>query len=282
MPIDPNNEPTFELCEHDEENPYAQISRAMLHDKSISPKAKGVLCYLLSLPKNWKIYHGQLQRALGVGEDYLNSAMEELVSNGYATRSRERIKGMFQAYKYKISESKKFLPNRENQPGSSGPGNPAIQKKEEQKNTNTVCAESPPVGADPLLGVQKVKIKGFDSKEVEVSKSDIFTRATQHRLPWTAEEIEDAWNVLVNYTSPVRDWWEFFKGTLNHQKKLKSIKNLQLGNKKCQTLNQKYQSTKGSGPSKKQPETSEEKTSARDTLGRGLPDWNSQTMSFKN
>lgn len=124
-----NQEPTFQRCLHDRKNPYVMISREMAQDKSISPKAKGVLLYLFSLPSDWKIYHSQLREGLGVGEEYINSAMDELLKAGYAERSRERINGMYQPYKYKIREFKKFPPNRENQPGSSGPVNPALHSK---------------------------------------------------------------------------------------------------------------------------------------------------------
>lgn len=120
-------ESCFERCEHNHENPYVQISRAMFRDKSISPKAKGILGYLLSLPSNWKIYHSQLQDALAVGEDYINSGMEELINAGYAERTRERIKGVFQPYKYKIREVKKCLPEGKTQAGFSSPENPDIQ-----------------------------------------------------------------------------------------------------------------------------------------------------------
>jgi len=127
--ITKDNQSTFERCSHDRKNPYVMISREMAQDKSISPKAKGVLLYLLSLPSDWKIYHAQLQDGLGVGEDYINSAMDELLENGYAERTREKVKGLFQPYKYIIREFKKCLPDRENQPGSTGPENPAIQSK---------------------------------------------------------------------------------------------------------------------------------------------------------
>lgn len=123
------NQITFRRSAHDKKNPYVMISREMLQDKSISPKAKGILCYLLSLPDDWQIYHKQIQSALDIGEDYLNSAMDELLAAGYAQRTRERVKGLFQPYQYEISEFKIFQPNGENQAGSTGPVNPDIQKK---------------------------------------------------------------------------------------------------------------------------------------------------------
>lgn len=120
------SEITFRRSAHDKKNPYVMISREMAQDKSISPKAKGLLLYLLSLPDDWQIYHSKLKSDLGVGEDYINSAMDELLKNGYAERTREKIKGIFQPYQYIIYEFKISLPNLENQTGSSGPENPVI------------------------------------------------------------------------------------------------------------------------------------------------------------
>lgn len=154
------NEPTFERCPHDRENPYVQISRELIQDRNISPKAKGVLIYLLSLPRDWKIYHSQLQYGLNIGEDCLNSAMDELIKEGYAERTRERIKGVFQPYRYKIREFKKCLPNRktppgelsdlpdrENRPGSSGPENPVIQSRDSSSTKETSTKQDMPAAA---------------------------------------------------------------------------------------------------------------------------------------
>ena len=124
---------TFVRSKHDRQNPYLMISREMLQDKSISPKAKGVLCYLLSLPNDWIIYHAQLQQALGVGEDYLNSAMQELITEGYATRTRNKIKGVFQPYQYEFRELKICLPDRVSRAGLAGPENPALLSNIEHK-----------------------------------------------------------------------------------------------------------------------------------------------------
>lgn len=144
------NECTFQRCQHDRKNPYVMISREMAQDKSISPKAKGVLLYLLSLPTDWKIYHSQLQDGLGVGEDYINSSMDELLKSGYAERTRGRVNGQFQAYQYIIREFKKCLPDRENRPGSSGPENPGLQSNEDIHIKKTTTAAPPPAAAAPI------------------------------------------------------------------------------------------------------------------------------------
>lgn len=123
-------ETIFQRSPHDKQNPYVMISRAMLHDPDISPKAKGLLCYLLSLPDNWKIYHSQLQKGLNVGEEYIDSAIKELIAAGYVKRERQKLEGKFQPYAYEVSESKLFLPNGENRTGFSGPENPPVLKKD--------------------------------------------------------------------------------------------------------------------------------------------------------
>ncbi len=167
------NESTFERCSHDRQHPYVMIAREMAQDKTISPKAKGVLLYLLSLPSDWKIYHSQLQDGLGVGEDYINSAMDELLAQGYADRSREKVKGKFQAYKYKIRELKKCLPNRENQAGFSGPENPDLHKKHVSvsgaepstiKETTTKEREPAVVVSPNSESFELLKAQGFDDK----------------------------------------------------------------------------------------------------------------------
>lgn len=129
-----NPEVYFFRSPHDGMNPYAQISRSMLHDRNLSLKAKGLLSYLLSLPGDWKIYHSQLMQALNCGESCLNSGFEELIQQGYARRERSRSsKGTFNPYRYEISEFKKFQPDGIIQPGLSRPENPVLLKKEEQK-----------------------------------------------------------------------------------------------------------------------------------------------------
>lgn len=142
------NQPTFRRAKHDKEHPYVMISREMLRDKSISPKAKGVLCYLLSLPNDWTIYHSQLEDALNIGEIYLNSALDELIKAGYAKRTRDRdSSGRWAPYVYEFSELKEFLPDHVFQSGGPSPVNQELQKKEDpmdlQKNNNNKGAAAP-------------------------------------------------------------------------------------------------------------------------------------------
>jgi hypothetical protein len=165
-----DSQPTFIRSKHDKQNPYVMISRDMLHDKSISPKAKGVLCYLLSLPNDWQVYHKQLMQALDIGEEYLNSAIDELIKTGYAKRSRQRVNGLFQPYTYEISENKIFLPEGENQAGSSSPENPDILKNESPTEINK---ETTTPAAVPSVPEEKKTAAIYDClKDLNIPESD--------------------------------------------------------------------------------------------------------------
>lgn len=105
------NQPNIVRGKHDKEHPYVMISKAMLKDKSISPQSKGVLCYLLSLPDNWKTNPCQVADALGIGEDRIYTALNELIKEGYCVRTRTRNeKGQWNPYKYEFFEER--LPHR--------------------------------------------------------------------------------------------------------------------------------------------------------------------------
>lgn len=263
------NEPTFQRHTHDKKNPYVMISREMAQDKSISPKARGVLLYLLSLPDDWKIYHSQLCNGLGVGEDYVNSAMEELLNNGYAERTREKVKGLFQPYQYKIYEFKKCLPDRENRPGSTGPENPGIQKRDiENKQTEIVCVAAPPVAASPLVKI--ISLKTFDGKDITLSYQDLFDMCIKHRKNWTEKEVDELWKILENYKSPMRDLALFCDGTIKNMRKMKKIKEFEIKEKTCQTTTKTNENKNGSI---EKLQNIKEKTSESVMWEQAFPNW---------
>lgn len=86
---------------------FAQIPNKILNDDSISWKAKGLLCYLLSKPENWRSNYLDIMKhsprkengKYTDGEISLRTIMKELVSNGYAKKEvivdkdRNRVKG---------------------------------------------------------------------------------------------------------------------------------------------------------------------------------------------
>lgn len=168
------NNSTITRSKHDKENPYVMILREIFEDKEISPKAKGVLGYLLSRPDHWTFYHHQLQEALNVGETYLNSAIEELINAGYARRSRARDKGKFDNYHYEISEKKRFKsPDGIFRPGFSGPEN------QDLSNNDIVNTD--------LVSNEYESNHHQDSPE-NVGSQKKFSQPTQHNIDYSTQE----------------------------------------------------------------------------------------------
>lgn len=74
----------------DKENPYAQVNRKLLQDRSLSFQARGLLAYVLSKPRNWEARDHDLMKEGGIGEYALRSILRELKAQGYACRVRSR------------------------------------------------------------------------------------------------------------------------------------------------------------------------------------------------
>ncbi len=69
----------------DKENPYVQINRTCLNDNQLSWKAKGLLCYMLSMPDDWVFHREELAKHSSDGIAALKSALKELKEGGYIT-----------------------------------------------------------------------------------------------------------------------------------------------------------------------------------------------------
>lgn len=69
--------------------PYVQIPNEMLADPSLSWKAKGLLCYLLSKPDNWQARNADLLAHATDGKDSMRAALLELEAAGYMAISYE-------------------------------------------------------------------------------------------------------------------------------------------------------------------------------------------------
>jgi len=85
---------------------YVQINNEMLKDPKLSAKAKGLLCYILSLPDDWVIRKVELSKHFTDGKDSINSGFNELIKTGYvisAGRIRSE-KGQLFDYEYLVYE----------------------------------------------------------------------------------------------------------------------------------------------------------------------------------
>ena len=85
---------------------YTVINNTVLKDERLSWKAKGLFCYLLSLPEDWNICLNDLQNRSKDGIDGLKSAVKELKEYGYLIQKRNKDeKGRFLKTIYIIVEN---------------------------------------------------------------------------------------------------------------------------------------------------------------------------------
>lgn len=65
-------------------DPFARMPKAILNDKRLSWRAKGVLCYLLGKPNDWIVQRGDILNHATEGQKAVRAAFRELAQHGYA------------------------------------------------------------------------------------------------------------------------------------------------------------------------------------------------------
>ena len=89
---------------------YTTINNEFIFNKDLSLKAKGLLCHLLALPNDWKLYVEEVEKWHTDGKAAIYSAFKELTSNGYMKREQMRDNGKFKGYDYIVFE-KPYIEN---------------------------------------------------------------------------------------------------------------------------------------------------------------------------
>lgn len=85
---------------------FTVIDNGIFRDTSLSMKAKGLLCQMLSLPDNWNYSIAGLSTLVNDGESAVRSALKELKEAGYFRREQVRANGKIAKIEYVISEYK--------------------------------------------------------------------------------------------------------------------------------------------------------------------------------
>ena len=93
------------IDKHD--NPYVMIDKKCLEDSHLSWKARGILAYLLSKPKDWEVLTCDLvAKSDNEGRAAIRSAMRELVACGYAAlQPIQGEDGRMHGKRYTVSET---------------------------------------------------------------------------------------------------------------------------------------------------------------------------------
>jgi len=93
------------------EDKFSQISNDLLNDSSLSLRAKGLLCYLISKPVTWTVNVAHLYKVCKEGKDAIYATINELIEAKYIVRVRTKDdKGKHIGVDYYVYE----YPQREN------------------------------------------------------------------------------------------------------------------------------------------------------------------------
>lgn len=142
---------------------YTFIDNKLLEDVNISAKAKGIMCYILSLPDDWTLYASELKNHFTDGKDSIASGIEELVNAGYITKEKYRDDlGHFACayYVYETSQNPDWYnPNRKSRCGKSETENPQLPNTK-RLNTNKPFSAN---AEDTISPSEKVYQKEIDT-----------------------------------------------------------------------------------------------------------------------
>ena len=83
---------------------YSIIHNELLRRTDLSWKAKGIMCYLLSLPSDWIIYLDELVKHASDGRDSFRSGWKELQEKGYVKRYPVKEKGKIIEWRTEVLE----------------------------------------------------------------------------------------------------------------------------------------------------------------------------------
>ena len=72
------------------ENNFTQVCNTWLKDPNLSAKAKGILCFMQSVPDDWEYSINGLATQFNDGVESIRSGVKELVDAGYITWQRHR------------------------------------------------------------------------------------------------------------------------------------------------------------------------------------------------
>lgn len=180
-------------CPHDRENPYAQISRALIRDKSISFECRAFIIYCLSYDAKWEISIPYFMKEQEICKDRMYRILNEALSAGYIKREVSLEKGL-KRFKYYVSEYpkfKEFLPYPENEDTDPpDPENQDTTNKQSYERTTDKKASSIPLPPskgeetpNPLKGAAAAA-----SSEKEVLKKELLNRMKP-------DEFEHGWKV---------------------------------------------------------------------------------------
>ena len=149
---------------------FTTINNEFIFNKEMSLKAKGLLCHLLALPNDWKLYVEEVEKWHKDKRDSVYTCFKELIKLGYVERTQKRSDGKFKGYDYTVYEK----PNME-KPNTEKPNTekPNTEKPKLLKTNNTKNLIK--------LKTNSNKTKGFEFETLEELNVEVWKKWKEFR-----------------------------------------------------------------------------------------------------
>lgn len=144
-----NDPQTIFRVHRNERDRFAQIDNSTIRDKRLSFKATGLLCYLLSLPGDWKVSQNHLATVKTDGRDSVIAGFKELQACGYIEKQYDRAPGgqikttIWHVYEVPKSDLPISAEPESVLPISVNPTLQRAEENEEQKRTKNSSSAAP-------------------------------------------------------------------------------------------------------------------------------------------
>jgi hypothetical protein len=183
--------------EKNKDHPYAQILSATIRDKRLSYKARGILCYLLSLPDGWRVrIENVIEMSDEDGRDAVYSGIKELETLKYLVREQTRREdGTVGEVDYVVYESPK---------GDKTKKIKAPRKATKNDGTNKIVAQMQTLWHERFNGYFPAARYARVIAQVWKEQGDGIVDAFARYLANTKPE----WVSITNFLSKVGIWME--------------------------------------------------------------------------
>lgn len=81
---------------------FTQIPNSTLCDIRLTPKARGILGFMLSMPSNWRFSIVKIAKQNKIGIKAADTAVKELITHGYVVVVKQPNKGRFGEIDYAV------------------------------------------------------------------------------------------------------------------------------------------------------------------------------------
>lgn len=160
------------------------VQNDVVQNKTLSFKAKGFLCYILSLPDDWILHKSYVIKEFGIGRDALNSIFKELEKAGYLviTDMITDESGRFKGKNYLFYDEPLAIKGIDTDAGFPSTVDPSTANQHLQStNTNKVLIQQKDEQTDfedvwslyPRKKDKAIARKYYNAKARELERADI-------------------------------------------------------------------------------------------------------------